>query len=170
MNRVYILLVFLLPVMTGCMSVGGFYRENSVLVGIIEKSVGKPVNFFYDQLTANKLNPEQMSAKPMEDEEHREFGIEMKIPPQVKASQSQIVVRLRFDMRREIPGQQIINDSLHTKRPEVFVRNGMYAIEFIRVLEYKNKKITFSRIFDKSTGYSVPVGDELVAADRLKRR
>ncbi|MBI3233356.1 MAG: hypothetical protein HYZ42_04840 [Bacteroidetes bacterium] len=171
MNRIILIIFFLSAATFGCSSVGGFYDNNPVLVNIIENSIGKPVNYFYDQLQANSLDPEHLQSRAMTNEEHQDFGIEMKFPPKTNNGTSRIVLRIRFDMhRKSLDSSQSNTTNTFTAQPKVFQLNGKYIIEFIRVIEYENNKIIFSRIFDKSMGSDINQPSEYISTLRMKRK
>lgn len=171
MKSINILIGFLVITLIGCSSVGGFYERNPVLVNIIENSIGKPVDYFYDQLQNSTLNTQNIQSKAMTNEEHEDFGIEMKLPKEVNKSTSEIILRIRFDMHRKAPdSSQNTLSNTYMNRPKVFQKNGKYIVEFIRVIEYENNKIIFSRVFDKSLGLDYNKPTEYISSIKHKNK
>lgn len=171
MKSINIFIGFLIFTSIGCSSVDGFYDRNPVLVNIIENSIGKPVDYFYDQLQSNSFNPERLQSRAMTTEEHQDFGIEVKLPKEKNKSTSEIVLRIRFDMHRKALDTSLTTPpAIYATRPIVFQNNGKYIVEFIRVIEYENNKVIFSRIFDKSLGSDFNKPAEYISAIKYKRK
>ncbi|MBS1536976.1 MAG: hypothetical protein JST20_04440 [Bacteroidetes bacterium] len=157
----YIAFIFSFLCFSDSFALDGNIRENKVLIEVIENSIGKSVIYFYNQLEINSLHPENFSVTAIEDEDHQVFGVEMKILIEKQKNNSEIVIRVRFDLRKQMSDSLLEKYQLNLKKqPVIIQKNGNFTIEFIRVLEYKNNKVIYNRIFDKSTGFYIsPTAD-----------
>jgi hypothetical protein len=171
MKRIYLIYLLLLTALAGCASVGGFMHEHPLLAGVIEQSIGKPVGYFYHQLEIRSFNPKNIQSIPIEDEDHQEYGIEMKFPLTKAEQQSTLSVRIRFDMRRETMDSTFkLDEYRYPNQPDVFKRNRNLIVEFIRVVEFRNNKVIFSKVFDIKTGSLGKPVQEYVATTKKRRR